>query len=387
VRYAGKAKPHLDAGQRGDHGEVVGVAEVADAEYLAGELGQAGAQRHVEVLECRLAEGVGVVPRGQQDGGQGGGVILRVLAPDLEAPRARRPAHALGMAIVAREHAVEALLVQHVDGLGQAVEQVGGGRVGEEALLVGGQHVLPGEIRLRQLGGLGRRQRLVAHGVEAQPRWQHQAFLRAPHRDVDAPLVVPVVDGGQRGDGVDHEQRRMPGRIDGAPHLVDARGSACRGLVMHDAHGLDGVPLVLFEARLDGASIGAAAPVGGNELRLQPELGGHALPQRGEMPGLVHQHLVAGGERVHQRRLPGASAGGGIDEHRARGLEDGLDPREHLQPERLELRPAMVDDRHVHGPQDPVRHRRRPGDLQVMAAGAAWGVGHGRASIDVAALV
>ena len=50
------------------------------------------------------------------------------------------------MPVVAGEHALEALLVQHVDGLGQAVEQVGGGRVGEEALLVGGQHVLPREI-------------------------------------------------------------------------------------------------------------------------------------------------------------------------------------------------------------------------------------------------
>ena len=55
------------------------------------------------------------------------------------------------MAVVAGEDALEALLVQHVDGLGQAVEQVGGGRVGEEAVLVGGQHLLPGEIGLGQL--------------------------------------------------------------------------------------------------------------------------------------------------------------------------------------------------------------------------------------------
>ena len=62
----------------------------------------------------------------------------------------------------------------------------------------------------------------------------------------------------------------------------------------------------------------------------QAELGGHGLPQRGEVAGLVHQHLVAGRERVEQRRLPRAGAGGGIDEHRARGLEDGLDAGQHL---------------------------------------------------------
>ena len=47
-------------------------------------------------------------------------------------------------------------------------------------------------------------------------------------------------------------------------------------------------------------------------------------------------------------------------------------------PELAELRPAVVDHRHVHRAQDAVRHRRGPGDLQEMAAGGAGGVlGHG----------
>ena len=45
-------------------------------------------------------------------------------------------------------------------------------------------------------------------------------------------------------------------------------------------------------------------------------------------------------------------------------------------PELLELRPAMVDHRHGHGPQDAVGHRRRPRNLQEMPAGAAWLVRH-----------
>src|SRR5205807_6747714 len=55
VRHAGEREPHLDAGERPHDGQIVGVAEVADAEHLAGELGEAGAERNVEVFECGLA--------------------------------------------------------------------------------------------------------------------------------------------------------------------------------------------------------------------------------------------------------------------------------------------------------------------------------------------
>ena len=35
--------------------------------------------------------------------------------------------------------------------------------------------------------------RFLADGMEAKPGRQHQSFLRAAHRDVDAPFVVSVV--------------------------------------------------------------------------------------------------------------------------------------------------------------------------------------------------
>src|SRR5262245_55892530 len=59
VRHAGERESHLDAGERADDGEIVGVAEVADAEHLAGKLGKTGAERNVEMLEGGLAEAVG----------------------------------------------------------------------------------------------------------------------------------------------------------------------------------------------------------------------------------------------------------------------------------------------------------------------------------------
>jgi hypothetical protein len=41
---AGDRQRHFDAGERANHGEVVDVAEVADAEHFAGDLGKAGAE-------------------------------------------------------------------------------------------------------------------------------------------------------------------------------------------------------------------------------------------------------------------------------------------------------------------------------------------------------
>src|SRR6202048_1896180 len=69
VRHAGEREPHLDPGERPHDGEIVGVAEMADAEHLAGELGKAGAERNVEMLERGLAEAVGVLAFGHHHRG------------------------------------------------------------------------------------------------------------------------------------------------------------------------------------------------------------------------------------------------------------------------------------------------------------------------------
>src|SRR5438105_4673966 len=49
MRHLGECERHLDASERADDGEVVGVAEMADAKDLAGELAEAGAERNVEI--------------------------------------------------------------------------------------------------------------------------------------------------------------------------------------------------------------------------------------------------------------------------------------------------------------------------------------------------
>src|ERR1043166_4423603 len=60
VRHAGEPQAPLDPGQAADDGQIVGIAEMADAEPLAGELRKTGAERNVEVLERGLAEAIGV---------------------------------------------------------------------------------------------------------------------------------------------------------------------------------------------------------------------------------------------------------------------------------------------------------------------------------------
>ena len=103
--------------------------------------------------------------------------------------------------------------------------------------------------------------------------------------------------------------------------------------------------------------------------RLELEPLRHLLPQRGEPAGAAHQHGVAGRQRVGQRRLPRAGAGGGIDHHRPAGLEDRRAGWPAAPSHAAEIGAAMVDGRVVDRAQHAVRHVGRAGDLQEMPAG------------------
>src|SRR3954451_3721394 len=83
--------------------------------------------------------------------------------------------------------------------------------------------------------------------------------------------------------------------------------------------------------------IGPTPPVARQQLRLEPQPLGHAVPERGELPGLGHQHAVAGRERGDQRRLPSPRARARIDHDRHPGPEDQLQALQHLAAEPGEL--------------------------------------------------
>ncbi len=374
VRDAGERERHLGEAERADQRAIVDVAEMADAEDLAGDLAEAGAERDVVLLQRDLAEAVGVMARRHQDAGQHGRLLGRVLAEHFESPGLDRGAAGAGKALMAGKDVVEPFLVQHGDAFGEAVQHLRRRRVGEEADLVHVEHVVPRPERLGELRRLRRRQRLVAHGVERHAGRHHQSLLRPAHGHVDAPLVVAIVGRGERGDGVDEQQRRMAGRVHRLANVRDRGETAGRGLVVQHADRLDLLVGVLAQMLLDRRRIGAHAPVGLDELGLEAELLRHVLPQRGELAGLHHQHAVAGRERVDQRRFPGAGARRGIGDYRIGGLENGLDAVEALLRELGEFRPAVVDHRGVHRPQHAVGQRGRSRNLQEVASNRTRGV-------------
>src|ERR1700733_3058013 len=60
---------------------------------------------------------------------------------------------------------------------------------------------------------------------------------------------------------------------------------------------------------LDRGRIGSGTPVARHEIDIDAPARRHLLPQRGEMTGLDHQHLVAGRQRVDDRCFSGTGAG------------------------------------------------------------------------------
>src|SRR4029079_1957728 len=71
VRNVGKRERHLGCGQAAQHHRVVDVAEMPDAEHLAGEAPEARAVRDIELLERQRTERLGVMTFGHQHGGDG----------------------------------------------------------------------------------------------------------------------------------------------------------------------------------------------------------------------------------------------------------------------------------------------------------------------------
>ena len=136
---------------------------------------------------------------------------------------------------------------------------------------------------------------------------------------------------------------------------------------MDNADGADPAAFVSFKRGLDGGGIGAAPPVGFEQDRLEPKPLRHFAPERGEPAGARHHYSVAGRERVDERGLPRARAGGGKDEHRIARLEDALKSGQERTAELGEVWAAMVDRGLRDRAQHASGHVGRPGNLQEVA--------------------
>src|ERR1700736_6934922 len=99
------------------------MAEVAYAEDPPLDLRRSRAERHVEMLQHHLAEMVGVVASGHDDGGENRRVFLRITTENLEAPRQHRGARGRSEFQMAGEDIVEPLLHKHLERFAQAIEK------------------------------------------------------------------------------------------------------------------------------------------------------------------------------------------------------------------------------------------------------------------------
>ena len=91
-----------------------------------------------------------------------------------------------------------------------------------------------------------------------------------------------------------------------------------------------------------------------------------------------HQHLIARGQCIHQRRLPGAGARCGKDHHRLAVWKISCRPARHVVAQFAELRATMVDHRPIDRAQHAIGHVGGAGDLQEVTPGRAVRVCHGR---------
>ena len=148
----------------------------------------------------------------------------------------------------------------------------------------------------------------------------------------------------------------MAGIVHGHANVGDAIGDAGGSFVVNDSDSADRVLTVLDQPRFQLAGIDPVAPIAGYELHIQVESLRHGLPQGGELPGLIHQHLVCGRERIDEARLPGAGARRGEDCNRIRRLEDRPASLQDLSREPGELGAAMVNRGPRDGAENAVRN-------------------------------
>ena len=191
--------------------------------------------------------------------------------------------------------------------------------------------------------------------AKARPGRRHQGLLRTGHDDVDPPRVRLERHGAEARDRVDDRDRaRLVARGD---ESLDVRDDAGRGLRVDDEGDLRPA---LGERARDILGARRQAPVVRQRHDLAAERGAELLPARAELAVRDDEHLLARREEVGERRFERARAGGGEEEHVVLGPEDLLQPREHLEEDRLEVGRAVVDDRLGERRQHLRRHGRRP---------------------------
>ena len=236
---------------------------------------------------------------------------------------------------------------------------------------------LPVPVEARRRVGACERERPFVGGDEGEPRVDHQALLRCADDDVDAERIHREWRGGERGDDVDDEERRMAGGIDRGADRDEVASRAARGVGVDDEDGADAMCGVVAQRRLDRRRIDRKAFAvrrshGDAAVRL--DLLGPAV---GEVAGARHQHRGARRHQVGDHRFPAAMAVGGVEEELgALGLEQRLHPRFAGGDEDGKAGVGEVGRLARHRVDDLVGNTGRPRRVQEANAGNADGGFH-----------
>src|SRR6266481_765773 len=187
MRYARCVQTHFHACQRANQHEIVEIAKMADAENSAFHPAQACAQGDIVLLKRNSAEAVRIVSLRCEDRSERIRIFTRIERHHFQSPVANGSAHSFRVAVMPGKDIFHALFQQHGDGFPQSKKKIGGRSVGKKAARVIGEHLLPVPIGARHAIRLRCSHCLLRYSVEAQPRWQHQAFLRSGDGYVNSP--------------------------------------------------------------------------------------------------------------------------------------------------------------------------------------------------------
>jgi len=301
---------------------------VADAEHPPGQRPEPTGQRDLEALARQPADRVRVHPGRGPDGRDRHRARRRLGAEEVQRaaarPFAQRRVHGAGEPAVARLHRGQALFEQQLERRLEAEHQRQRRRAAELLVRQRAGAAPPVPVEARRRVRARERQRRRADRHEAQPRRQHQPFLRGADDEVDALGVHRQRRRRHRGHRVHHQQRRVAGGVDGAAHGIDVARHAAGGVGVHQEDGCDaplavGAQRVLHRLRVHRPPLGPgrAQHRAAQRLALQ-------RPGLGEVPGAGHEGRGVGRQQVLDHRLPGAVTVGGVEEQLGAGLQQVL---------------------------------------------------------------
>ena len=267
-------------------------------------------------------------------------------------------------------------LKDHGERFAQA-EQMGGGRGAAEILVEidGEAPRLPVPVGRCEIGSFRNFVRLVGKPDEAQAGWQHEALLAGANQHVDTPFIHPHLVAGERGDGIDGEQRRMPDRIDGGTDGGNVAAGGRGRIDMGDEDGADGMGGVGGKRFGDADGIDRRGFAEVDQIDNDAHAAGRIGPAKPKATGGGHQRPVAARKHVGDRRFPGPMAVGDVDGDvlvgQCHALEIGDNRLRHAD----DIALINIGGGPMHGVEDAIGGDRGTGDGEVGAAGI---VGHRR---------